>query len=60
MVSTAMPMPLSSLLPPRYVEYTSPDPVASSFVTKASIEALAVCTAPGVVGKLVESVRPVT
>ena len=59
--STAIAWAMSIPPPPRYVEKTSLEPVASSFVTYESIApASAVWSAPAVVGKSVESVRPVT
>src|SRR5437773_1745470 len=36
-VSTPIPVAASSRVPPRYVENTSADPLAFSFVTKASV-----------------------
>jgi hypothetical protein len=60
--STAIAVPMSSLLPPRYVEYVRAEPAGSKRVTKASL----VDAAPSVawngltVGKLVEAVVPVT
>src|SRR5947209_1818208 len=58
---TAMALPTSLPLPPRYVEYTSGAPETSSFDTNPSSPPDAVvCTAANVVGKFVEAVRPVT
>src|SRR6185369_8028247 len=37
-LSTAMPEPASSSSPKRYVEYTSVEPLAAIFVTKASVQ----------------------
>ena len=47
-------------LRPRNVEYTRPEPVGFSFVTKTSLPVGVVAKAPGVVGKLSESVPPET
>jgi hypothetical protein len=58
---TVIPNPWSELLPPRYVEYPNPVPVAVNFVTYASeLKPDIVWNVPGVVGKFLELVAPVT
>ena len=60
-VSTAIPVLRSSELPPRYVPYSRPLPVAFSFATKTSLEPFAIVSkAPAVVGKLADKEDPVT
>jgi hypothetical protein len=56
-----IPWPSSVELPPRKVEYARDEPVGASLVTKASVPPLyEVSKAPGVVGKPVDCVEPVT
>src|SRR5438034_807549 len=56
-----MPELLSSLLPPRYVEYVNDEPSVLSLATKASrLPLFVACTAPVLVGKSLEIVSPVT
>src|SRR3990172_5535658 len=58
--STAIPLPKSSLLPPRYVEYARPLPDVLSFITKASLPPALLLYLAEAVGKSEDSVTPVT